>query len=96
VKTGHSERTWSFFNISFNVFITQAPLVNLPHGANFIKRILLVTFTVLGSVNPVLIFFKRKKTPSSFPSAINRLCLRSSDIIVSAASFRSTSTRLAT
>ena len=55
-----------------------------------------MTLTVLKSVNPIFVLFNLKKDPSFLPNAINCLCFRSSDIIVSAASFRSTSTRLTT
>lgn len=53
-----------------------------------------ITFTVLKSSRPSFVRRSRKNADSRLPSCCSWRCLRSSDIVVSAASFLSSSTRL--
>lgn len=53
-----------------------------------------MTFTVLKSSSPSFVLRSRKKADSRLPRPWSCRCFRSSDIVVSAASFRSISTRL--
>lgn len=55
-----------------------------------------MTFTVLKSSKPSFVLRSRKNADSLLPSCCSCRCLRSSDMVESAASFLSSSTRLET